>query len=117
MMALGLAGVGLAGVPFSLAFSGKWELATAAVSSGDMWIVGVMVLATLLSAGYVLRMVSPLLRTDAPSEDEEERVPAQPQTRRERAAQLVPFTLGGLTVLTGFTGFWVADMMEVGAPW
>lgn len=117
MMALGLAGVGVAGVPFSLAFSGKWELATAAVASGDMWIVAVMVLATLLSAGYVLRAVAPLLRTDAPSEDEEEPVPAQPQTRRERAAQLVPFTLGGLTVLTGFTGFWVADMMEVGAPW
>lgn len=112
ILAMGLSAVGLAGLPFSLAFSGKWELSTSAVASGQVWIVVAVVLATLLSAAYLARALGPLLLSESENPAQFDRLP-----KASFAAQAVPFTLGTLTVLTGFSGFWVTDILEAGAPW
>lgn len=116
IMAMGLAVVGLAGLPFSLAFSGKWELATAAVAAGHFWIVLAVVAATLLSAAYLVKALAPLLVAET-EEGDMIRPGGLPRGKVSFAAQVVPFTLGTLTILTGFTGFWVSGVLEVGAPW
>lgn len=116
IMTMGLAVVGLAGLPFSLAFSGKWELATAAVAAEHFWIVLTVVAATLLSAAYLVKALAPLLVAET-EEGDMIRPGGLPREKVSFATQVVPFTLGTLTILTGFTGFWVSDMLEVGAPW
>lgn len=61
VMAIGLAAVGLVGLPLSLGFAGKWQLATAAVASGHYWMLAVLVAATLLTAAYLLKVLAALL--------------------------------------------------------
>ncbi|MCP3425725.1 hypothetical protein NBM05_06780 [Rothia sp. AR01] len=61
VMAIGLATVGLVGLPLSLGFAGKWQLATAAVASGHYWMLAVLVAATLLTAAYLLKVLAALL--------------------------------------------------------
>ncbi|GAA1164147.1 complex I subunit 5 family protein [Nesterenkonia sandarakina] len=122
VMSMGLSAVGLIGLPLSLGFSGKWLLATSAVAAGDYWILLVLVAGTLFSAAYLLKAVAPLL---VMSEDDQTAL-ALPQARTAQhvaeasttgKAQLAPFVLGLLTVLTGFLGVWLSDILEVGAPW
>ncbi|NUL47531.1 oxidoreductase [Cellulosimicrobium funkei] len=116
IMAMGLAAVGLAGLPISLAFSGKWLLASSAVVSGHHWILVAVVAGTLLSVAYVLRILGPLLATG----DDDETPPGPPEPQHAKppwAAQLAPLALGTLTILAGFTGSWTAGVLEVGVPW
>ena len=120
VMSMGLSAVGLIGLPLSLGFTGKWLLATSAVAAGHYWILVVLVAGTLFSAAYLLKAVAPLL---VMSEDDQTALTLpQAQTHPDdRAltgkAQLAPFVLGLLTVLTGFLGVWLTGVLEVGAPW
>lgn len=120
VMSMGLSAVGLIGLPLSLGFTGKWLLATSAVAAGHYWILVVLVAGTLFSAAYLLKAVAPLL---VMSEDDQTAL-TLPQTQThpdDRAltgkAQLAPFVLGLLTVLTGFLGVWLTGVLDVGAPW
>lgn len=122
VMSMGLSAVGLIGLPLSLGFSGKWLLATSAVAAGHYWILVVLVVGTLFSAAYLLKAVAPLL---VMSEDDQTALSLpQAQTHSDPSdktltgkAQLAPFVLGLLTVLTGFLGVWLTGVLEVGAPW
>lgn len=116
VLAMGMSAIGLAGLPISLSFSGKWQLSTSAFASGQYWIVGVVVIATLLSTAYLLKMMAPLLLE---AEDDGARVslPERRQSTLPAVALAPPLMLGALTILTGFGGAWVADLLEVGAPW
>ncbi|GAA1141315.1 complex I subunit 5 family protein [Nesterenkonia lutea] len=120
ILSMGLSAVGLIGLPLSLGFSGKWLLATSAVASGHYWMLPVLVIGTLLSAAYLVKAVAPLL---VMSEDDDSAVslPEAQTTAGSPAltgrAQLAPFVLGSLTVLTGFLGVWFTGVLEVGAPW
>lgn len=115
VMAMGLCTVGLAGVPFSLAFAGKWQLATGGVGSGQYWLLAVVLIGTLLSASYLVKMISVLLvqREDETAKGRD----GSPIRNIALRAQMVPFVLGTLTVLTGFTAVGVTGLLEVGAPW
>ncbi|MGJ9406617.1 complex I subunit 5 family protein [Nesterenkonia aurantiaca] len=122
VMSMGLSAVGLIGLPLSLGFSGKWLLATSAVAAGHYWILVVLVAGTLFSAAYLLKAVAPLL---VMSEDDQTAL-SLPQAQTHPGAsdktltgkaQLAPFVLGLLTVLTGFLGVWLTGVLEVGAPW
>ncbi|WP_133725756.1 complex I subunit 5 family protein [Nesterenkonia aurantiaca] len=122
VMSMGLSAVGLIGLPLSLGFSGKWLLATSAVAAGHYWILVVLVAGTLFSAAYLLKAVAPLL---VMSEDDQTAL-TLPQAQNHPGAsdrtltgkaQLAPFLLGLLTVLTGFLGVWLTGVLEVGAPW
>lgn len=116
IMAMGLSVVGLAGLPFSLAFNGKWQLATAAVASSHYWLLAMLIIGTLLSAAYLIKAIGPLL-IESEDDDTAIETPEQSVVSRPVAAQLMPLLLGTLTVMTGFSGAWVADLLEVGAPW
>ncbi|MGJ9372377.1 complex I subunit 5 family protein [Nesterenkonia sp. CF4.4] len=120
VLGMGLSAVGLIGLPLSLGFTGKWLLATSAVAAGHYWILVVLVAGTLFSAAYLLKAVAPLL---VMSEDDQTAL-TLPQAQNHPddpvqtgKAQLAPFVLGLLTVLTGFLGVWFTGVLEVGAPW
>ncbi|MCS5480931.1 oxidoreductase [Corynebacterium sp. YIM 101645] len=116
VLAMGMSAIGLAGLPISLSFSGKWLLSTSAIASGQYWIVGVIVLATLLSAAYLLRMMAPLL-IEAEDDGHLLNPPERRQSSLPAVVLLPPLVLGLLTLVTGFSGAWVVDLLEVGAPW
>lgn len=116
IMAMGLSVVGLAGLPFSLAFTGKWQLATVAVASSHYWLVAMLILGTLLSAAYLLKAMAPLL-VEAEDDDTAVESPKHALPKSPWSPQLVPLALGSLTILTGFSGAWAAELLEVGAPW
>lgn len=114
VMTMGLTAIGLAGLPFSLSFTGKWQLTSASLAAGHYWILPVIVVATLLSAAYLLRAFGPLMM------DNDEETAKQPEPRRgsmpiiDQAASL---TLGVLTLITGFMGAPIFELLDVGAPW
>jgi formate hydrogenlyase subunit 3/multisubunit Na+/H+ antiporter MnhD subunit len=54
MGAFTLAALGMIGVPPMAGFVSKWYLATGALSSGDDWVIGVIVASTVLNAAYFL---------------------------------------------------------------
>ena len=116
VLAMGMSAVGLAGLPISLSFAGKWQLSTSAFASGQYWIVGVVVVATLLSAAYLLKMMAPLL-LEAEEDGHPVSLPARRQSSLPAIAVFPPLALGTLTLVTGFLGARVADLLEVGAPW
>lgn len=159
-LTMALCAIGLVGLPFSLAFSGKWTLATAAVATGHYWLLVVVVVGTLLSAGYMMVALAPFLREPESDEQSSARrddsetaniadalenveTPAtvssgsastdsvqlealEPTTDEasertsgwaDRVPQIVVFTLGTLTVLSGLLGAWTGQLLEVGAPW
>lgn len=128
IIAMGLCAVGLIGLPISLGFTGKWQLATSAVAAEHWWMVLVLALGTLLSAGYMLRAITPLLLQ--PEEDDGSGRPnraigdahrsdegASDSGPNHRLGQAGPFALGTLTVLTGFLSVWIDSLLGVGAPW
>ena len=53
--------VGLAGLPVTLGFAGKWQLLSAAVGVQAWWVVAVVAAGTLVAAGYLLRPLQSLL--------------------------------------------------------
>lgn len=116
IMAMGLSAVGLIGLPLSLGFTGKWQLATAAVAADHWWIVAVLVAGTLLAAAYMLHAVAPLL-VEADDGGAAVETPEWQLRRVPLLPQFAPFALGTLTVLTGLAGVWVESLVEVGAPW
>jgi formate hydrogenlyase subunit 3/multisubunit Na+/H+ antiporter MnhD subunit len=54
LIAFGLAGVSLVGLPPSGGFAAKWLLLSAAVNSGQWWWAVVLVLGGLFTGGYVM---------------------------------------------------------------
>ena len=113
VMTMRLASIGLAGLPFSLAFSGKWQLTSSGLAAGHYWLLPVIVIATLLSAAYLLRAVAPLLMEKGPEGEDIER-PAPVRRDISVAAQAAPLILGLLTLVTGFLGAPLFDLVETG---
>ena len=67
VVAFGLAGLSLMGVPPSGGFLAKWQLLTASVATGQWWWALVMLLGGVLAGGYVFRVVAPAFsRADEP---------------------------------------------------
>ncbi len=114
ILAMGLCAVGLLGLPISLGFTGKWQLATAAVGAEHWWLILVLAAGTLLSAGYLLRGIAPLLMQ---AEVDDNTPAANPVTVRERTGELAVLLLGVATLATGLLGAWVSTMLEVGSWW
>ncbi|MBM9604862.1 complex I subunit 5 family protein [Desulfopila inferna] len=101
---IGIAGVSLMGLPPSGGFVAKWMLLNAVISSGQWWWIPVIVLGSLLTAGYVFLMLG---HTFAPS-------------RRNVALQSVPrtleicaFTLALGAVFIGFTTSGIIDLLRM----
>jgi len=104
--AVGLASVALMGLPPSGTFVAKWMMMHAALESGQAWLVVVMLLGGLFSAGYCFRV---LARAFTPPTD----TPLQPVPGSLDAAALA------LAVIALATGLFVApalDLLAIGAP-
>ena len=85
----------MAGLPITLGFSGKWQLATAAVIGSHWWLIAVLLLGTLLSAAYLVRTLRPMLLIP------DDEPPVRP-ARVPLYVQAIPMTLGLLAVVLGF---------------
>jgi formate hydrogenlyase subunit 3/multisubunit Na+/H+ antiporter MnhD subunit len=116
VMTMGLTAVGLAGLPFSISFSGKWQLTSSAVAAGHYWLLPVIVIATLLSAAYLLKAIAPLMMQHGPDGEPIER-PKPIRDDISVMAQAAPMVLGVLTVVTGFLGAPVFELVETGVSW
>jgi multicomponent Na+:H+ antiporter subunit D len=114
ILAMGMCAVGLLGLPISLGFSGKWQLATAAVAAEHWWVILVVAAGTLLSAAYMLRGIAPLLLQAEVAEDAPA---ASPVSVRERVGEIAVLVLGVATICTGLLGAWLSDLLEVGSWW
>ena len=83
LIAFGLAGVSLVGLPPSGGFAAKWLLLTAAVSTGQWWWAVVLVLGGLFTGGYVM-----LVLVRAMSNATESATPLAPVARSRETVAL-----------------------------
>lgn len=112
VMGMGLTAVGLIGLPISLGFTGKWQVATSAVGAQQWWILAVLMAGTLLSAAYLVRAIAPLLLMESPEPD------AASVSRNFRSVSgITVLSLGVLTLATGFGGVVIDAALQVGSPW
>jgi multicomponent Na+:H+ antiporter subunit D len=63
LMAFGLAGVNLIGLPPSGGFIGKWLMLQGAIKAGQWLIVATLIVGSLLAAAYIFRVLRVALRT------------------------------------------------------
>ncbi len=93
VLAFGLAGLSLMGIPPSGGFTAKWLLLQAALKAGQWWWALVIVAGGLLTGGYVFRVLSAAMRAPAP-----DFAPAAPvDAMQERVA----LTLAVISVVLG----------------
>jgi formate hydrogenlyase subunit 3/multisubunit Na+/H+ antiporter MnhD subunit len=83
LIAFGLAGVSLVGLPPSGGFVAKWLLLSAAVSTGQWWWATVLVVGGLLTGGYVMLVLIRAMGSTA-----EPVVPLKPVARSREAVAL-----------------------------
>lgn len=92
-MTVGLASVGLAGLPISLGFVAKWQLMTVAVRLEAWWCIGLVLAGSVLAAVYLLRPVQTMIAD----------VSARPSAQRlPMTAVLVPLTLALISTAAMF---------------
>jgi len=96
LLAFGLAGVSLVGLPPSGGFAAKWLLLSAAVSTGQWWWAAVIVIGGLLTGAYLVLVLMRALAEPAASA-----APPQPVAAWREA---VPLVLALLAVLMGLAG-------------
>ncbi len=105
VLAFGVAGLAMVGLPPSGGFVGKWYLLLGSVRAGQWWWVAVVVVGTLLTAAYLMRFVRPAM---APS-------PRTVVAERD-ARDVVALALAGLAVVLGLWPGPLLDLLAVGGP-
>lgn len=106
VIAFGLAGLSLMGMPPSGGFVAKWLLLRAAVESGQWWWSLVMVTGGLLTGGYVYRV---LAAVQAPGDGSAIARPAE-----ARAREAIAVSLALISVLLGFLPLGSFGLVQVG---
>ena len=61
-----LGGLGLIGVPLTAGFISKWALLLALIEAGQLWVLGALLVSSLLAVVYVWRIVEAMWFTPAP---------------------------------------------------
>lgn len=105
--AFGLAGMSLVGLPPSGGFAGKWLLLSAALAQGQWWWACVILLGSLLTAAYVLRVL-----THAFTHVPEPMIPNPVPPVMEWTAMGLALLAAGLGFAAGFS----AELLDVGDP-
>ena len=105
--AFGLASVSIMGLPPSGGFVGKWLLLESAFEQGQWHFIAVIILGSVLAAGYVFRVLGHAF-TPATVSHEPHAVPV--------ALEWVALLLAGLTVLLGFLAPAVDSLVGIGDP-
>lgn len=112
LFALALAGVSIMGLPPSGGFLAKWLLLEAAWRSGQWVLLAVLVIGSLLAAGYIFRILAAALRRSDPTEAEN----AEGITAIGRRQSGYALLLAALALLAGFTAAPVLDLLADGLP-
>jgi multicomponent Na+:H+ antiporter subunit D len=106
VMAFGVAGLSLVGLPPTGGFVAKWYLLLGSVASGQWWWVAVLVGGTLLTVGYLMRFVRPAFGP-----------PAEGEVRSQRDGRdAVALALASVTLLVGLRPGPLLDLLEIGGP-
>lgn len=105
--ALGAAAVSLVGLPPSGGFVAKWYLLEASLATGQWWWAVVIVAGTLLTAGYLLRLVRPAF-TAPPT--------GSPVRASRPASDVVALVLALAAVVLGLRPTELLELVAVGAP-
>ena len=93
-VAFGVGAASLAGVPLTVGFLAKWRLIEAALQAGQIWIVAVLAVASLLTLLYVGRMLEAIFFRPAPA--------GAQRAREAPVGVLVPLlVLAGLNIWFG----------------
>jgi formate hydrogenlyase subunit 3/multisubunit Na+/H+ antiporter MnhD subunit len=108
MLSFALAGISLIGLPPSGGFLAKWLLFNAALFSEQWWAVLVLLLGSLLSAVYILKVVAFAFVQN----NSKQRIASGAPAGLEWSA----FVLALLAVLLGFFGSAATDLLSVGSP-
>jgi NADH-quinone oxidoreductase subunit N len=97
-IALGLAVcmLSLLGFPGTLGFIGKWYILTAVVAEGQMILPVLLVLTSVLSAGYYLPVIMAMYMRPAPGADRHAAVGLSPTAAGAIAASVIAVVLFGL---------------------
>lgn len=106
--AFGLAGMSLIGLPPSSGFAGKWMLLSASLAQGQWWWVAVILVGSLLAAGYIMRVLTRAF-TKVP-------VPATPNPI-PAVMEWTALAMAVLAVGLGLAARWPAELLRVGGPW
>jgi multicomponent Na+:H+ antiporter subunit D len=106
----GLAGLSLAGLPPSGGFVAKWQLLKAAMLTGQWWYALVMIIGSLLTAGYIFRVIEVSLRAPGKEAEESERLPIPMKMQYSALALSIAAILMGLGASVPL------DMMKIGNP-
>jgi multicomponent Na+:H+ antiporter subunit D len=107
VLAFGLGGLSLMGLPPSGGFAAKWLLLMAAIESGQWLWALVIVAGGLLAAGYVYRVIAPAL---APAEG------LAPVTAPARGRTALALSLALIAIALGFAPPEFATFLQIGAP-
>jgi multicomponent Na+:H+ antiporter subunit D len=105
--AFALAGVSLIGLPPSGGFVAKWMILKAIIASGQWWWAPVVVIGSLLTAGYVFLMIRYAFKPTVGV------LVLKPVSRTMEA---VPLVLAIMAVLLGFHVERPLELLEIGSP-
>jgi len=108
VIALGLAGLSLMGVPPSGGFVAKWLLLLATVMEGQWWWAVVMLVGGLLAGGYVFMVLGKALGNAS--------APLKIATPVSRSREIVALTLALCAVLLGLVPLQPSELLQVGRP-
>jgi formate hydrogenlyase subunit 3/multisubunit Na+/H+ antiporter MnhD subunit len=104
VLAFGLAGLSLMGVPPSGGFAAKWLLLTSAIEAGQWWWALVILGGGLLTGGYVYRVMAGALTGDG----------TQPALRRPDKRETIVLALAVVSVVLGVLPLAAFGLVQVG---
>jgi len=113
ILAIGIAGVSIAGLPPTGGFIAKWWMISAALESGQWWWAVVISLGGLLAAAYIFRILRHAFYRPDPYAETPLR---QSGGKLSRALVWPPVALALLAVGLGFAAELLAPFLAVGAP-
>ncbi|MBX3734515.1 MAG: NADH-quinone oxidoreductase subunit J [Verrucomicrobiae bacterium] len=106
VLAMGIGGMSLIGLPPSGGFRAKWLLLSAAITTGQWWWALVMLAGGLLSVGYVFRILNPALARV------EEPLALRAPVSRQR--EVIVLALALCSLLLGFSAIVPANLAAIG---
>jgi multicomponent Na+:H+ antiporter subunit D len=107
VLAFGIAGISLMGVPPSGGFVAKWLLLIASAKEGQWWWALVIIIGGLLAGAYVIRVLTRMLA-----------YPPKASLRSNvcRRREAIPLALAIFSMLLGFLPLQPSELLQIGRP-
>ena len=107
VLAFGIAGISLMGVPPSGGFVAKWLLLIASAEEGQWWWAAVIIIGGLLAGAYVVRVLTRMIAYPPKA------LLHSNVTRRREA---IPLALAVCSLLLGFLPLQPSELLQIGRP-